>query len=250
MVVSGSLSKTAANKEAGARSQVSNIVNAAIVLLTLAFLAPLFTNLPEATLAAIVIHAVWRSADPRRLLPFLKIRPFEFWIALIVLAAVLLIGEIQAVILGVVVSLLFLVYRISFPRTTQLGRVRDAEVLIDSDLNPDARPIPGVVVYRFEAPLIYANAEAFSRDAHALLSAADPPAEMLIIDGEVISDVDTTGAESLVSLVSELRASGIEVRLARVHQTVYEALERGDFIEEIGTESFLPSLLDALPPEV
>jgi high affinity sulfate transporter 1 len=249
MVVSGSLSKTAANEEAGASTQVAGIVNAGLVLLTLLVLAPLFTNLAEASLGAIVIHAVWKSADPRRLVPFLEIHRVEFVIAMIVLAAVLLIGEIQAVILGVVVSLLIIVYRVSFPRTSQLGKNEATGRLVDVELDPDASTRPGVVVSRFEAPLIFSNAHAFARDLKAQIVAAEPTPDLVIIDGEVISDVDNTGAESLVAVVSEVRAAGIEVGFARIHHNVYEALERAGLVEELGADSFMPTPDDALPDE-
>ena len=248
MVVSGSLSKTAANEEAGARTQVSNIVNAGVVLLTLLLLAPLFTNLPEATLAAIVIHAVWRSADVRRLLPFRRILPIEFTLALIVLVAVLVLGEIPAVILGVIISLLIIVYRVSFPRTTQLGRDPKTGYLVDVSHHTDAQIRPGVIIYRFEAPLIYSNAEAFTSAARELIAASPDPVTMLIIDGESVADIDSTGAEALVDLVTEVRSTGIEVRLARVHSSVYEALERGELIATLGAETFHMTPEEALPP--
>jgi len=249
MVVSGSLSKTAANEEAGASTQVANIVNACLVLLTLLVLAPLFTNLAEASLGAIVIHAVWKSSDPRRLAPFLKVHRVEFAIALVVLAAVLLIGEIQAVILGVVVSLLIIVYRVSFPRTSELGMNQASGRLVDVGLDPDASTKAGVVVSRFEAPLIFSNAHAFARDLKAQIAAADPTPELVIIDGEVISDIDNTGAESLLAVVSEIRAAGVEVRLARIHHNVHEALERAGLVERLGADSFMPTPEDALPDE-
>lgn len=249
MVVSGSLSKTAANEEAGASTQVAGIVNAALVLLTLLVLAPLFTNLAEASLGAIVIHAVWKSSDPRRLAPFLKIHRVEFVIALIVLATVLMIGEIQAVILGVVVSLLIIVYRVSFPRTSELGKSETTGRLVDVALEPDATTRPGVVVSRFEAPLVFSNAHAFARDLKAQIVDADPTPNLVIIDGEVISDIDNTGAESLAAVVSEIRAAGIEVRLARIHHNVIEALERGGLLEELGQDSLVATPDDALPDQ-
>jgi len=116
-------------------------------------------------------------------------------------------------------------------------------------LDPDARTRPGVVVSRFEAPLIFSNAHAFARDLKAQLVAAEPTPELLIIDGEVISEIDNTGAESLVTVASEIRAAGIEVRLARIHHNVYEALEHAALIDELGTDSFMATPDDALPNE-
>lgn len=246
MVVSGSLSKTAANKAARATSQVSNLVSAAMVLLTLLVLAPLFTNLPEATLAAVVIHAVWRSADPRRLMAYRRVLRTEFWLALIVLATVLLIGEIQGVILGVLISLLIIIYRVSYPRVALLARDPETGRMVARDTHPDAAAVPGVEIFRFDAPLIYSNAETFTANVLALAE-VEPPPNRIIIDGEAISDVDSTGGEALVATVSTLRDLGLEVRLVRVHQRIYDALERGGMIESIGPESFLRNPEDALP---
>lgn len=247
MVVSGSLSKTGANRDAGATSQVANIVNAVIVLLTLLFLAPLFTNLPEATLSAIVIHAVWRSADPRRLMLFRRVLPIEFWIAVVVLAAVLLIGEIQAVILGVVISLLIVIYRISFPRTAEMGRDTSTGQFVALDTHPNAAPIEGVLIYQFDAPLIYSNAESFTSSAEHFVRSNDTEVEKVVIDCEAIGGVDATGADAFVALVSNLRRDGIDVAVVRMHRKVYEALERGGVIEALGPETFVEDPYDVLP---
>jgi SulP family sulfate permease len=247
MVVSGSLSKTGANRDAGATSQVANVVNALIVLLTLLFLAPVFTNLPEATLSAIVIHAVWRTADPRRLLPFRRVLPIEFWIAIVVLAAVLVVGEIQAVILGVVISLLIVIYRISFPRTAELGRDTSTGQFVALDTHPNAAPLPGVLIYQFDAPLIYSNAEAFIASARRFLRSHETEVEKVVIDCEAISDIDASGAEAFVTLVSSLRREGIDVKIIRMHRTVYQALERGGAIEALGADTFIENPDVALP---
>jgi SulP family sulfate permease len=247
MVVSGSLSKTGANRDAGGSSQVANIVNALIVLLTLLFLAPLFANLPEATLSAIVIHAVWRIADPRRLMSFRRILPIEFWIAVVVLAAVLLVGAIQAVALGVVISLLIVIYQVSFPRTAELGRDSSTGQLVGLDTHPHAVSLSGVLIYRFDAPLIYSNAEAFTQSAERFLRSRETEVKRMVIDCEVMSDIDATGAEALVALVSSLHQDGIDVKIIRVHRLVYQALERGGAIETIGADAFVKNPDDALP---
>ena len=124
MVVGGSLSKTAANDAAKAKSQLSNVVNAVLVVLTLLFLAPFFEKLPEATLAAIVIAALWHSANPRKLAPVWKVTRPEFWLAVLVLVAVLVLDTLPAIVLGVIISLGILTYRLSFPQTSELGRDR------------------------------------------------------------------------------------------------------------------------------
>ena len=246
MVVSGSLSKTAANEEAGATTQVAGLVSAALVVLTLLVLAPLFTNLAEASLAAIVIHAVWNSADVRRLLPFRAVQPTEFALAVTVLLVVLLVGEIQGVIVGVIISLLILVYRISFPGTAVLGRDAETGRMVDLDTHPGSTAVPGVVIYRFDAPLIYSNSSAFVREGIAAVTSRNDDIRLAVIDCEVISDVDENGVEALVNLVNTFRSADIDVRLVRMHHGVLAALERGGAINEIGADSILRNPEDAL----
>ena len=237
MVVSGSLSKTAASKVSGATSQVANIVSAGVVLLTLLVLAPLFTNLPEATLGAVVIHAVWRSADPRRLAPFGRVLRAELGLAIVVLATVLFVGEIAGVILGDIISLLVVIYRISYPRIVELGRDPLTGGIVGLDSHPQAVRASGVVVARFDAPLIYSNAETFKQTVLRIVSEAERPGTV-VIDAEAITDIDSTGGDALVDTVATLRELGSEVRLVRVHTRIREALERGGMIDEIGPETF------------
>jgi MFS superfamily sulfate permease-like transporter len=245
MVVGGSLSKTAANDAAKAKSQLSGVVNAIIVVLTLLFLAPFFEKLPEATLAAIVIAALWLSANPRKLAPVLRVTRVEFWLAVVVLVAVLALDTLPAIILGVVISLVLLIYRVSFPNTAELRRDRETGSFENRAFHEDAERLPGLVVYRFEAPLIYANAGSFGDAARELVDAADPPPQVLVVDCEVMFGIDYTGVEALQGLVEDMRARDIEVRLARVHQTVLERLRTSGALADLGEEHVLPRMEDA-----
>jgi MFS superfamily sulfate permease-like transporter len=236
MVVGGSLSKTAANDAARAKSQIANVVNAALVVLTLLFLAPFFENLPEAALAAIVIHALWHSADPRKLAPVRKVARGEFWLAVGVLVAVLALDTLPAIVLGVVISLLVLIYHTSFPAASELRRDRDTQRLESRRFHEDAEQIPGVVVYRFEAPLIYANARSFADLARSLVEDADPPAQVLVVDCEEMFEIDFTGAEALEGLVEDMRERDVEVRLARIHAPVLRLLDKSGVIATVGEQ--------------
>lgn len=246
MVVGGSLSKTAANDSAKAKSQISNVVNAVLVVLTLLFLAPFFESLPWATLAAVVIHALWHSADPRKLAPVWKVARPEFWLALFVLLAVLVLDTLPAIILGVIISLGILVYRLSFPQTSELGRDRETGTFESRKLHEDAEQIPGVLVYRFESPLIYANAGAFADGARDLVDAADPPARVLVVDCEVMFGVDFTGTEALEGLVEDMRERDVDVRLARVHGPVLERLRTSGVLEKLGEDKVFPHVESAV----
>jgi high affinity sulfate transporter 1 len=247
MVVGGSLSKTAASDAAKAKSQVSNVVNAVLVVLTLLFLAPFFEDLPEATLAAIVIHALWHSANPRRLAPVRKVVRAEFWLGVLVLVAVLALDTLPAIALGVVISLLAVIYRVTFPATDELRR-NPTTGAFEGEFHDDREQIPGVVVYRFNAPLIYANASTFGAAARALIDAAQPAARILVVDCEEMFAIDYTGVEALAGLIEDMRERDVEVRLARAHRAVLERLERGGVIASLGEDHVFRRIEDAVGP--
>jgi MFS superfamily sulfate permease-like transporter len=169
----------------------------------------------------------------------------EFWLAVLVLIAVLALDTLPAIILGVVISLGILAYRLSFPQTSELGRSGATGSFESRTFHEDAEQLPGVVVYRFEAPLIYANAGSFGDAARDLLDAADPPARVLVIDCEVMFRTDYTRVEALEGLVEDLRKRDIEVRLARVHGTVLERLRTSGTLAKRGEENILLRVEDA-----
>jgi high affinity sulfate transporter 1 len=246
MVVGGSLSKTAAGDAAKAKSQISNVVNAALVVLTLLFLAPFFEDLPEATLAAIVIHALWHSANPRKLAPIRKVARTEFWLAVLVLVVVLALDTLPAIALGVVISLLVLIYHVTFPKSDELRRDPTTGVFESTKFSDDTEQIEGLVVYRFDAPLIYANASSFGQAAGALVDAAQPAASTLVIDCEEMFGIDYTGVEALAGLIQDMHERDVDVRLARVHRDVLERLDTGGVIASIGEDHVFTRIEDAV----
>ena len=246
MVVGGSLSKTAANDTSGAKSQMSSVVNAVLVVLTLLFLAPLFESLPEATLAAVVIHAVSHPADPRKLVPVYRVSRPEFVLAVVVLVAVLALDTLPAIILGVAISILVVIYRVSFPNASELQRDKVTGSFENPAFHADAEPIPGVLVYRFEAPLIYANAGSFSEGALRLVDEADEPPRVLVVDCEEMFVIDFTGAEALEGLIMDLRERDVTVRLARLHKPVLRRLGLAGVVDELGENSVFEQIEDAV----
>jgi high affinity sulfate transporter 1 len=245
MVVGGSLSKTAANDAAKAKSQISSVVNALLVVLTLLFLAPFFESLPQATLAAIVIAALWHSADPRKLAPVRRVSRWELLLAVVVLVAVLALDTLPAIVLGVIISLVLLIYHTSFPNTAELRRDVATGSFESREFHEDAEPVPGVVVYRFEAPLIYANAGLFGAAARDLVDAADQPVHRLVVDCEEMSRIDFTGTKALEGIAEDMRERGVDVRLARVHERVLERLRTSGVLEDLGEERVLRRVEDA-----
>ena len=246
MVVTGSLSKSAAAMTAGAKTQMSNIFLALFVLLVLVFLAPAFQWLPETVLAAIVINAMLDSANPEKVLKFRKIDTVDFVFAAITLLLVLVFDLLPAMLAGIVLSVIYMIYRVSFPGRSVLGRVKetgDYEAIEwqygqhSGTTHSSAKPVPGVIVYRFGGPLVFSNAEAFKDSGKALLIQAGGKNELpdcIVIDMEEVTFVDATGAAAVTDLFSYAQRFGVELSLARVHSGTHELLKLAGVVDEIG----------------
>jgi len=237
-VVDGSLSKTAAGDGAGQRTQMAGLTAAILTIITLLFLTGLFFNLPEATLGAIVVHAVWGLIDFGKLKRMWNVRKEDFWAASFALGGVLLFGVLEGILIGIVLSLLILIYRASFPTATELGRVDmgDRHTYVSLDEFPDVSDIPEVVVHRFNADLIFSNADSFGDSVIEMLYRADPPCRVVVIDCEMMADMDMTGAAQFSELVGELRDRDVDVRLARIHGRAREVASRFGLLDEIGDD--------------
>jgi high affinity sulfate transporter 1 len=225
MVVNGSLSKTAVNASAGANSQLSGLVVAALTILTLLFLTGLFEDLPEATLAAIVIAALVELVDIPALVRLYRFhtrgagralsvaaRP-DFVAAVATLLGVLLFDTLPGLFIGVVVSILLLVYRASRPHVAVLGKVPGTRTQwSDVQRHPENEPVDGIVVLRPESGLWFANAD-MVRDTIRAHAAGDTRA--IVLDAETVPAIDVTALAMLVQLADDLRRDGVGLVLAR-----------------------------------
>jgi len=248
-VVDGSLSKTAAGVEAGQKTQMTSVFAAVFVLITIVALTWLFEPLPEAVLGAIVIHAVWKLIDFTEFKSLWRIRKIDHWLAVAAFLGVVLIDILPGIVIGVILSLVALIYRSSFPEGSELGRIPVDDThydFVSVDANPDAETVPKVVVYRQTGSLIFSNAEAFSQQARELLwNRTDPPAELLIVDCEQMADLDTTGAEEIIALFDELRDAEVDMWLTRLHGDARITAERAGVVDAIGDERILANLRTA-----
>jgi high affinity sulfate transporter 1 len=225
MVVNGSLSKTAVNGAAGAKSQVSGLVVAALTIVTLLFLTALFEDLPEATLAAVVIAAVVELVDIDALRDFYALytrrlgriygvaaRP-DFIAAVAAMLGVLIFDTLPGLVIGIIVSLLLLLYRSSKPHVAELGRIEGSATQFgDRSRHPENRDIPGVPVLRVESGLFFANAEAVRTTIKE--HAAKPGTRGVILDAEAIAFVDVTAVRMLDELADDLERVGQQLVLA------------------------------------
>ncbi len=238
----GSLSQSAVNDGAGARTQVSPIIAAALSLVTVIALTPLFTDLPEAVLAALIIHAVSHLMKVGEMRRYRRLVPREFWLAMLTLTGVIVLDVLPALILGVVVALLLLVYAASRPRISVLGADPAAPgAFTDVSRHDGVTPVPGVLIIRPDAPLFYANAEVV-RDAVEQAAAAAPElarAVVLVLEGN--DDLDITSAEQLTKLAGNLRARNVTLGLAHVHGPALGMAERSGLLAAVGADHVFPT---------
>jgi high affinity sulfate transporter 1 len=247
-VVDGSLSKTAAGDGAGQKTQMAGLVAAILTIITLLFLTGLFFNLPEATLGAIVVHAVWNLIDFDKLKRMWIVRKEDFWAASFALVGVLLFGVLEGILIGIVLSLLILIYRASFPTSTELGHVDvgGRYTYVSLEEFPEAAETPEVIVHRFNADLIFSNAGSFADSVVEMLYQSDPPCRVVVIDCEMMADMDMTGAARLSELVSELRERDVDVRLARLHGSAQKVASRFGVLDEIGDDHIHLTVAEAV----
>ena len=243
MIAGGSMSASAVKEGAGARSQVTNLVAWAVTIVTLLFLTPLFAPLPEAVLAALIIHAVWHIIASRKLQKIRLASRVEVWFGVLALAGVLLIDVLEGMVIGLVVSLLFVVYRTSRPHVASLGRVPGVPGAF-SDLNrhPENTPVPGVLIVRLDAQVYYANALTVRDLVKTMIAEMEAPPRAVIFDASAQDEIDVTSTEVIKSLFKELHGRGIQVYLAEVHAPVLDQGRKTGLLESIGEDHVFPTV--------
>lgn len=234
IIVGGGMSGTAANDAGGARSQLSTITASLSVVLTLAFLLPAIRNLPEAVLAAIVINAVAHLADVGTLKYYAKLRTGSFCISLIALVAVLQMGILKGLIFAVGLTLIALMAKLSAPQDSVLGKLTDSGDFVDIARYPEAKQIPGLLIFRPNGILFFANASRIRNRLLDLVQEAVIPIKTVILNLETSPEIDVTSLEMLQQLTDELHGMDIEVCFARVADPVRDLFARSGFLERWG----------------
>jgi len=252
--VTGSLSKSAAAEKAGGKTPLALVVVSVMALLTILLIAGVFEHLPEATLAAIVIAAVAGMIDFRKLQRLRAARVVDFWLAVGALAGVLVLGILPGILVGVVLSLVLFIHRLDHPHVARLGRSRERTEYGDIEEHPQLVEIPGVLVLRFEAPLIFANADAF---ADAIDDAIDDALDRahqrdgarpraVVIDLEACFEIDVTGVDALLRVARTLDQAGVALHLARAKAPVRAVLDHMGATETIGPDHLHTTIASAV----
>ncbi|KFA86806.1 SulP family inorganic anion transporter [Archangium violaceum] len=238
-----SLSKSAANDQAGARSQVSSLVAAGLTLLVALFFTPLFRALPEATLGAIVVVAVSGMMEVGELRRLFRMRRADFLVAMAALLGVLVFDVLPGLLLAVGLSLFLTLYRASLPRLSELGRAAGTLDFVDMRHQPSARPLPGLMVLRPNEGIFFANAESLREELLERIQRNPRPVKALLLDLEVTTDLDVPGADMLAGLHEDLENLGVTLLLARALAPTQQMMEHTGVLEKVGREHLYPHVL-------
>ncbi|GMU79619.1 MAG: sodium-independent anion transporter [Acidimicrobiia bacterium] len=248
--VSASLSKSAAADDAGGKTPVALAVVSVMVLLTILLIAGVFEHLPEATLAAIVIAAVSGMIDFRTLGRLRAARVVDFWLAVGSLVGVLVLGILPGIVGGVVLSLVLFIHRLDHPHIARLGRNRERTEFGDLEEHPQFVEVPGVMVLRVDAPLIFANADAFADSIEDTLERAEEREgarpRALVLDLEACFEIDVTGVDALSRVAHLLDQKGVELHLARAKAPVRAVLEHLGATATIGPDHLHATVSEAV----
>jgi SulP family sulfate permease len=233
--VAGGLSQSAVNDKAGARTQLALVVASLTLALCLVFLTDLLQNLPKAVLAAVVLTAVLGLLDIRTLLRLRQVSRLDFYAATIALAAVLLLGILQGIVLATLVSILMLLMRASRPHVAFLGRMPGTNLYSDLTRHPENEPLASVIAFRPEASLLYINADSVLEIVLNRLHLAGPSKTRLVVcDLSASPIVDLAGSSMLHELHAELERHGIALRIVGAHGTVRDLLRADGLSEKVG----------------
>ena len=244
--VSSSSSRTVIGDALGSRSQLYSLVALVSVLATVLFLRPVLAAFPMAALGALVVYAALRLIDVREFRRMARFRTSELVLALATTAAVLVFGVLYGVLAAIGLSILDLLRRVARPHDGILGYVPGVPGMHDIDDYPNAVLVPGLVVYRYDSPLFFANADDFRHRALAAVESSPTPVEWFLLNAESNIEVDITAGDALEELRAELESRGIVFAMARVKQDLRGHLAGSAFLAKVGEDRIFPTLPTAV----
>ena len=244
--VGASGSRTAVNDDMGARSQIAGIFAASTVALILLFLTGPVQYLPKAVLGAVIVFAAVGLIDPQAWRALAAIDPVEVAIAAVTTACVIFFGVLEALVVAVGLSMVDTVRRSAHPHDAVLGWVERLGRYADVSLHPSARVTPGVLVYRLDDRLFFANARYFKGRIREAVRAAPTQVRRLVLDAEAISYTDATGLDALLDVTNDLRRDGITLVIARLRMRMEAELEDAGVLDAVGREHLYPTVRAAV----
>jgi len=244
--ISSSSSRTPVAEAAGARTQLTSVVAALIIALLLLTAPNLLQNLPKAALAAVVIASAIGLIEVADLKRIHRIQPWEFWLSIICLVGVAVLGAIPGIGLAIAIALIQFLWDSWRPHSAVLGRADGVKGYHDITRYPDARRIPGLVLFRWDAPLFFANAELFKQRALDAVANSPTPVRWLVVAAEPVTGIDVTAGDTLAELDNALHAMGIELCFAELKDPVKDTLKRFGLFAQLGERYFFPTIGSAV----
>jgi len=240
--ISSSSSRTPVAEASGAKTQLTGVVGAVAVALLVMFAPNLMQNLPTSALAAVVITAaigLFEFSDLRRIY---RIQRWEFWLSIGCFVGVAVLGAIPGIGLAIAIAVIEFLWDGWRPHFAVLGRVDGLRGYHDLKRYPEARLVPGLVLFRWDAPLFFANAEQFHERVLGAVAASPTPVRRVIVAAEPVTSVDVTSGDMLAELEQTLRAARIELRFAEMKDPVKDTLKRLELLDRLGTNIFYPTI--------
>ena len=244
--ISSSSSRTPVAEAAGAKTQLTGVVGALAVALLLLLAPGLLRDLPQAALAAVVIAAaigLFEIADLRRIY---RIQQWEFWLSMVCFAGVATLGAIPGIALAIGIAVIEFLWDGWRPHSAVLGRVTRVKGYHDITRYPDARLIPGLVLFRWDAPLFFANAELFHERVRAAVALSPAPVRWVVVAAEPVTSVDVTAADMVAELDDGLYAAGIELCFAEMKDPVKDKMKRFGLFARLGEQAFFATIGEAV----
>jgi MFS superfamily sulfate permease-like transporter len=240
--ISSSSSRTPVAEAAGARTQLTGVVGAIAVALLLVAAPNLLQHLPSSALAAVVIASAIGLIEIDDLRRIYRIQRWEFWLSIVCLIGVAVLGAIPGIGLAIVIAVIEFLWDGWRPHSAVLGRAEGVKGYHDITRYPDARLIPGLVLFRWDAPLFFANAELFHARVLDAVAASPTPVRWVVVAAEPVTSVDVTAADMLVEMDEALHEAGIELCFAEMKDPVKDKLKRFGLFARLGEETFFPTL--------
>jgi MFS superfamily sulfate permease-like transporter len=244
--ISSSSSRTPVAEAAGAKTQLTGIVGAVAIAIMLLFAPALLQDLPNTVLAAIVIASAIGLIEVADLARIYRIQRWEFWLSMVCFAGVAVFGAVPGIVLAIVIAVIEFLWDGWRPHSAVLGSVDRMKGYHDVSRYPDARLIPGLVLFRWDAPLFFANAEFFRQRILDAIASAPTPVRYLIVAAEPVTSVDVTSGDALSELDDELHAAGIALCFAEMKDPVKDKLKRFGLFSRFGEERFFATIEEAV----
>lgn len=242
----GGFSRTAVNDQSGANTTLASVISAVIIGLTVLFLTPLFYYLPSAVLAAIIMVAVAGLFDYKEMIHLWKTDRKDLAMLMVTFIATLTLGIEEGIGIGVLISLALVIYSSSKPHSAELGRLGKSKTFRNIDRYEDAVIADDVIIYRFDAPVYFANVEHFRESIDQKIERHGPGLKLIILDASAINNIDSTGVHMLTEIIDELKERGISFYIANAIGPVRDKLKKSGVVELMGEHTYFFDVDDAL----